>query len=59
MKKQESKPAGQRDVVAGQEADRVEAELSNIEDDFGKGKRKSSARKTVREVAKKEGQRDR
>lgn len=47
------------DRQAGQEADRIETTQSNNHDDFGKGRAKDDGRETAREVAKRQGERDR
>ena len=47
------------DTAAGQEGDRIDTEMSNIHDDFGKGRAKGDGRKTARDVAERQGENDR
>jgi hypothetical protein len=48
-----------RNTAAGQEADRIGTEMSNIHDGFGKGRAKDDGRETAREVAKRQGEKNR
>jgi hypothetical protein len=61
MKKQR-KPdpdTGGKDTAAGQEGDRIDAEMSNLHDDFGKGRAKDDdGRGTARDVAERQGEKD-
>lgn len=56
---QARKPAGSEgsDTHAGQEADRIDATLRNVSEGYG-GPKVDEDRRTPREVAKREGQKD-
>jgi hypothetical protein len=47
------------DTAAGQEGDRIDTEMGNLHDDFGKGRAQDDGRETAREVAKRQGEKNR